>query len=548
MSTGRVLVTSDEAIEVTRVGWHSPWESRSVPHPDAIDYLSFLRYRLTEGPSDARDADAILVLQPGNYGGPSSLDCLANTVVRVAAAKGLAIEVWALARRSAGLEDPAGVRAAFAADAPDIAFDYYFNGATVDGSVFEGIKTNREVPYLAEFGFARVIHDMHETLERFLPDPEIRRQKVFVGGHSGGAIVTAAFGAWDFDGTPGHDMCRGFIALDTPVDCDFGLRTNPALRIVGWPVRALAAAIYPSVVAGLRSGRLPRISGGTVALMSYALRVYAIYAYLTPEAEAHLSERISAALRKGKFHRAWRVLTRLIFSTGLRQGLVGRPRFRYTSEAEFGAWLGAGVSPVGIGGISMGTLVGPQGPRSFPVPAWAWATPLLRGPVAFLLGKKPLIGPTDPDHLYRWNSVVGPALSAEMAASARAFAGRAAVTFEPYHASRYTIDQVFIMAGARSGDLAPIQHERGMRAKPLLSLFAGLVPFAPRLPFVNIGEAHVIPGYTHVDVGFVVPRPDGEPEPLSDLITDFLLRHITLKDSQGGTDEPDRAAGASAAR
>ncbi|GLE59322.1 hypothetical protein NJBCHELONAE_46350 [Mycobacteroides chelonae] len=543
MSTGRVLVDSDETVEVTRVGWHSPLEQQPTACPEAVDYLSFLRYRLVDGPAEAHDADAILILQPGNYGGPSSLDCLANTVLRRGVEEGLAVEVWALARRSAGLEDPAGVRAAFAAGAPDIAFDYYFSGAVVDGSVFEGIKANRDVPFLAEFGFVRVIRDMHETLERFVPDPEVRRQKVFIGGHSGGAIVAAAFGAWDFDGIPGHDMCRGFVALDTPVDCDFGLRTHPVLRVVGWPVRSLADALYPHVVRGLRSGVLPRISGGSVALMSYALRVYATYAYLSPEVQSNLNERITTSLAAGTYHRVWRILTRLIFSTGVRQVLTGRPRLRFTSAAEFGMWLGAGVSPVGVGGISVGSLDGPQGSRSFPVPAWAWRVPVVRGLVGFLLGEKPLAGPTDPEHLYRWKSAVGSGQSAEMAASASAFAGHAAVCFEPYHASRYTIDQAFVMAGARCGDLASIQHERGMRAKPLLSLFAGLVPFAPHLPFVNVGEAHVIRGYTHVDVGFAVSRPDGVPEPLADLITSFLLRHTTSVDNRGGMDEPGRAPG-----
>ena len=120
-----------------------------------------------------------------------------------------------------------------------------------------------------------------------------------------------------------------------------------------------------------------------------------------------------------------------------------------------------------------------------------------------------------------------------MTSSARAFAGRAAVAFEPYHASRYIIDQIFAMVGARCGDLAPIRHEQALRAKPLLSIFAGLVPLTARLPLVNLPETHVIPAYTHVDVGFAASRPDGAPEPVAGLITDFLLRHCPASDSRG---------------
>lgn len=86
------------------------------------------------------------------------------------------------------------------------------------------------------------------------------------------------------------------------------------------------------------------------------------------------------------------------------------------------------------------------------------------------------------------------------------------------------VDQLFVMLGARTGDLSAVKHEKQMRTKPLVSVFESHVPLAPRVPFMNVGEAHVVPHYSHMDIVFAsADRPDGSVEPVSDHITNFVL-------------------------
>ncbi|MEV6771131.1 hypothetical protein AB0N05_21180 [Nocardia sp. NPDC051030] len=521
----------DGRIQVSLVELYSPLPQDFPAHPERLDRLAYLRYRLADGPDRAEDADAILVIQPGNFLGPHSLDGVARGSVLAAADKGRVVEFWALARRSEGADDPTGVMAALAANDPDIAFDYYFGGATVAGRAFEGFRSGGEQPFLAELGFARVVRDLHEILVREIPDSQVRRRKVFLGGHSGGASVTAAFGSWDFDGTPGHDMCRGFIALDTPLDCHFGLRSNTALRVLSAPFTAAAGLAYPWVVRALRAGRLHRSSGRLSTMAIEVNRLLGLYAHLTPHAEGDLLRRVTESVEGSDLHGPWRMLVRLLSATTLRQARTGRPDpldRRLTCAAEFGMWIGSGVTP-NIGRIGIGALDGPVRTRSFPAPAWLWRVPVLRGPVAFVFGYRPLVAPADRGHLYSWRNEPGPGQPADFAATARAVAGGPRSAVEPYHPVRFPLDQTFALLGVRSGDLAAIRHERGMRAKPLLSVFESHVPLAPYIPLMNTGVAHVIPGYAHDDIPFATPRPDGSPEPVSDHIADFVAAHTTAE-------------------
>ncbi len=56
-----------------------------------------------------------------------------------------------------------------------------------------------------------------------IPDPEKRRKKVFVGGHSYGGLAASMFAGWDLDGDPetlddaGYMNCAGLFAFDTSV-------------------------------------------------------------------------------------------------------------------------------------------------------------------------------------------------------------------------------------------------------------------------------------------------------------------------------------------
>ncbi|MEC3919382.1 hypothetical protein [Nocardia sp. CDC160] len=519
------VVDNDGTVEISHVTLRSPLPVEFPSHPEGLDHLTYLRYRLVDGPREAAAADAILLIQPGNYGGPYSLDPLARATLVAAAAKGRTVEFWALARRSEGTQDSTGIEAARAAGDPGIAVDYYFRGKEIGGRVFEGFRGGDAMPYLAELGFAQVVRDTFEVVTRELPDPAVRREKLFIGGHSGGASVMAAFGSWDFDGVPGHEYCKGFIALDTPFDCDFGTRSNPVLRAVSLPVRLVGGALYPLVVAAVRKGLLSTHSGRIVAELFYTMRILAVAAHFTPEREATLLREIRELVATTETGRLWNLVLRANFAPTLWDAIRREPlRYRLTCAAEFGSLVGTGVTVHPLR-VAMGSLDGPARARRFPVPAWAWRIPLLRGPLWFALGHKPLTSPADPDHLYGWRNTVGESQSADAAAIARAMMGEQTSMLEPYHATRFQIDQFFALAGIRTGDLAAITHERGMRAKPLVSLFEGHVPLVHYLTFMNLGVAHVFPGYSHVDIVSAAARPDGTPEPISDKLTDFLVAH-----------------------
>jgi hypothetical protein len=518
------FVEDDGVVRVSHVLLHSPLSENLAPHAEGMSQLGYLRYRSADGPQDALAADAILVIQPGNLAAPHSLDGVARGVIASAAERGLAVEFWALARRTEGLDDAHGILAALDSGEPDLALSYYLGGGEVGGRTFAGLRNGADMSFLSEFGFSRVVNDTFELLSREIPDPALRQQRVFLGGHSGGASVIAAFGSWDFDGTPGHEMCRALIALDTPMDCDFGLRSNDALRALAAPWTLVAGLAYPLAVGALRNRRFPVIPGRLVTLVSYVNRLLGLYAFLTPDTETALLRRIRDLLAGTEFERPFQIMLRALYSTSFRQALTGKPDplgYRMTSLAEFGTWLGSGFAP-NPARIGIGSLEGPLGTRDFPAPAWLWRIPLVRSITRFAFGDSPLARPTDRNHLYRWSSSSARDFAVARSA-ARMMAGGPRSAFEPYHATRFLVDQLFALIGARTGDLAQIKHERGMRATPLLSIFQSHVPLAPRIPFMNVGEAHVIPGgYSHVDVVAANGGPNRSAGPVAALITEFV--------------------------
>lgn len=174
--------------------------------PDEQNRVRVMRYR-ADPPED--EVDAVLVLVPGFLSGASSFDGLARGVV--AASQGR-FEVWALDRRSNLLEDVTGMQAAEAAQDPELAMAYYFEGAEVEGRTFAGLPTSDDLGHFSEWGLATFMADLRTVLETI---PEARRPtNLFLGGHSlGGALVEIA-SAWDVDGAPLGASLAGIIPID----------------------------------------------------------------------------------------------------------------------------------------------------------------------------------------------------------------------------------------------------------------------------------------------------------------------------------------------
>lgn len=74
------------------------------------------------------------------------------------------IEVWVLDRRPNNLEDLTGLNKAEATGDVQVAIDYYFGGAEIDGKKFQGFLDDESAPYLSEFGLQMVMEDMYKVI------------------------------------------------------------------------------------------------------------------------------------------------------------------------------------------------------------------------------------------------------------------------------------------------------------------------------------------------------------------------------------------------
>lgn len=84
----------------------------SSRHPEACDWIAYLRWRHEDGPRDSAAADAVLTDMPGLSGGAGEQAQIGAQTVHLAAQRGRKVEFWALDRRSNCLEDRTGLDAA----------------------------------------------------------------------------------------------------------------------------------------------------------------------------------------------------------------------------------------------------------------------------------------------------------------------------------------------------------------------------------------------------------------------------------------------------
>lgn len=157
---------------------------------------------------------AIVVAMPGFLGGGPSFDGIARTLVRKCTADGFPVEVWAIDRRSNGLEDLTGMNAAERERDPEVAWAYYFGGAEADGRTFDGYVPQEDVSFMSEWGLQTHIEDLRAVID-LIPEDQ-QRGHLFLAGHSFGATVVELYAAWRFasDGKRGFDQIAGMIFLD----------------------------------------------------------------------------------------------------------------------------------------------------------------------------------------------------------------------------------------------------------------------------------------------------------------------------------------------
>ena len=179
--------------------------------PADLDATQVLRYRTdADPPAPAR---AIVIAMPGFLGGGGSFDGLARALVARSAGAGDPIEVWAIDRRSNLLEDLRGMNAAEAASNDEVAQGYYFRRETVGGEAFAGFVDQSEVSFMSEWGLETHVEDLRRVIA-LVPEP-LRRDHVFLMGHSLGASFAEAYASWRFaDGTRAISELAGVILVD----------------------------------------------------------------------------------------------------------------------------------------------------------------------------------------------------------------------------------------------------------------------------------------------------------------------------------------------
>ncbi|MFJ1967732.1 hypothetical protein ACIO93_03590 [Streptomyces sp. NPDC087903] len=501
-----------------------PLPASAGARPAACDWLSYLRYRSTDGPASSADADRVLVAQPGILEGAGAFDSVARNTVALAAGQGRHIEFWALDRRSNCLEDRTGI----ASGDQHTAVDYYYRGKQAGGRTFGGFLGNERLGWLAKLGIGQTVRDQYDLLAAELPDQGLRKRKVLCGGHSLGGVITGYFAAADFDGDPGttadagYQQCAGYFALDTTVSTSLADLSGSIPDDTNLPDVGLGHA---AVQAGLDSGVLPRSLSAPVLLNPETMTLLAIAglgAVRDPDGEADLPRYLPAGLNI-------EATNRFLFSRDTATFLSGSPAvkdFRLTNEAVLGALMDDHSVPLAFLQSSVGFFDGgPVVDKNFPAANGSSQPTGLYGTEYKAIPERPH-GP-----LYTWRDYdrVGDAddpghRSADgtpftnagkevtgIQELARSLAEQPLDFTEQYFPTRLVTD----LELATSPQVTKLLvHPEGLTANPTLTVLAGDGLLAGRIP----ADLHpvVADGYQHLDVlTAAAAQNDGRPEPVS---------------------------------
>ena len=180
--------------------------------PPEYNQVPMFRCRQDTGNDPPRAVKSVLILLSGASAGPTDFVYMAQDLVTMAQGE---IEVWAPDRRTHLLEDQTGWDAAEAAKDPRIAWNYYFEGAQVQGQTFAGYvqSDSPQGEMAAEWGIDLYMENVHKLVEKV--EQEHRATNIFMGGHSRGAGFAQMYAAYEFsDGHKGSDDLAGILLID----------------------------------------------------------------------------------------------------------------------------------------------------------------------------------------------------------------------------------------------------------------------------------------------------------------------------------------------
>ena len=501
---------------------YDPLPPDAGAHPAACDWIQYLRFRSADGPQEAKDADAVVVIIPGFLGGAGSFDQVARNTVRSAAKRGRSVEYWSLDRRANCLEDHRGIRAAAKAEDPSVAFDYYWGGRPVNGKTFGGFVSPQDAAFLGSFGLERTMQDWYEVLRTGIPGQRRRAHKVICGGHSLGGPLTAAFASWDFDGDPnttrdaGYKQCAGLVGLDTTLSIHGGSGGPPAGGLAG--MAAGSAAPYVNV---------PPLTPETIEVPD----VFGVGAYYQPEATDLLAELPHTSNID--------LSQRVLFSRDAAHFASDDPdirEFHLTDQAALAGIFDDNSAPLFFLRSSVGQLVGgPLVDKNFPTPGGGFLA-LPEDPATPLYSWEGYRQVGAAGHPIALNDEGQPYTSragevSDLRQLARTlFEGPADFT-EQYFPTRLLAD----VSAAGTGAFPQLRYD-GPSLRPELLVEAGdsddnSAPDAGR-PIVGQppnsfakSRQVTLPGYNHLDVATAAwHQNDGMPEPASKALAGFAIR------------------------
>jgi hypothetical protein len=526
----RVRSAAPDAGRVTEsyVRVRAPLPSSAGAHPEACDWLGYLRFRDPNGPRRAADADAVVTAMPGFLSGAAPLDQLARNFVRRMSDRGKHVEFWALDRRANCLEDHRGIDAAVRARDPKVAYDYYWRGKAIDGVQFAGWKTASQTQWLDDMGLEQTVRDWYSVLTKEIPNRSVRRRKVFCGGHSLGGPITTAFAGWDFDGNPatttdaGYEQCAGFFGLDTSLG-----GSDPSSSPGASSGIEAASAGSPFVSA-------PPFTPETLEVPD----VFGIGAFFQPQ-RTNLIEQLPHSSNID-------LSQRVLFSRDAANFATGSPSirdFHLTNEVALAGVFDDNSEPITILRASLGTTEGgPVAQKDFP----GASTPLTNNDFTMI--------PSDTKTpLYRWrnyNQMAGAPVQVNDAGQrytsaksektdlhqfARTAFEAPADFAEQYFPTRLFGDSIDADGGDRSGSLANFRYD-GVAKRPAFLIQAGdsesnsganpRTTSRGKAPNSNrLSGAATLPGYNHIDVTAAAWRQnDGRPEGSSTALSGFACR------------------------
>ena len=516
-------------VKESYVRLHTPMPESSPAHPEACDWVSYLRFRHADGPRRSPRADAVVTLMPGIFAGGGSFDQVARHTIRRAAKRGAMVEVWGIERRSNCLEDHRGVRAGVKTGDPRVSFGYYFEGREVNGHTFPGFADDQEAAFLRDVGLARTIEDWHSIITREIPSQRKRQRKLICGGHSLGGPLTAALASWDFDGDAettedaGYNQCAAFVGLDTTVSLGGG---------------GGGAGVGVLTNAAAQSGASPFVNAPPLTpetLLAPAL--IGVTAFQKPDEETITTQLVPR-------DPDWELTQRLLFSRNPQEFATGSPSvrdFRVTNASALAAIFDDNSSGISIFRSSVGMYTGgPLVDKTFPA-----HDPTLAAPEE----------PHGP--LYHWqnysrvgaqgaelelNDAGEPYTSRDSEVTDIRQLGRALYQFpanfiETYFPTRLVTEFAAMEGGDRSGDLENLRHD-GPSMRPILLIQGGdsdsndgaddgptQTGAAPNDK--KLSREAILPGYNHLDVATAAwKQNDGRREGSSFELARFMLKVV----------------------